>query len=352
MKCPACKTENWNNTQCVNCGFSLQIPCFLNEEDATEWFNRVVIPFRNSIKAKEEKTNKDGFIPNFSSQYNSKQWQDNYLTVINRIKENPVDSKDRLQKMAFCYEIMLDENMEFNNSNGIINEKLLCAGEIIKDSSFFLRDISTPQEFLFQQYAVFMIGFAYIVSGKYKKAIETYRWFINCSLIKKEILCYLENGCENHDYFSSDLVVGAIRNICSLYAFMGQNDEADIFLYSNSQIISTYISQQKRIASHLLSKGNSSAAEYCEKMMRKFVSKTDTLYLYSLETLEADSISGGGWNKEAKSILDAKISDGNLLSESADLRIAYAITSSEENSMELIEADNANPKIYMKYIRE
>ena len=45
--CPACKTPNLiNATQCTNCGFTELSRTFISTEDASDWFEKVVIPHR------------------------------------------------------------------------------------------------------------------------------------------------------------------------------------------------------------------------------------------------------------------------------------------------------------------
>ena len=48
MRCPVCKTECESSNTCNECGFSDVGKMFVNQEDATQWVNSVVIPYRDN----------------------------------------------------------------------------------------------------------------------------------------------------------------------------------------------------------------------------------------------------------------------------------------------------------------
>lgn len=48
MKCPVCKTECGQNNVCTECGFAEVGKDFINREEAEQWFNDTVIPYRNN----------------------------------------------------------------------------------------------------------------------------------------------------------------------------------------------------------------------------------------------------------------------------------------------------------------
>ncbi len=50
VRCPVCKTECGGHTSCSECGFSEVGRVFLNQEDARQWFDSVVFPFRNEYE--------------------------------------------------------------------------------------------------------------------------------------------------------------------------------------------------------------------------------------------------------------------------------------------------------------
>lgn len=47
MKCPVCKTECNDNAVCETCGFLEVGKVFINQEEAEQWYESVVIPYRN-----------------------------------------------------------------------------------------------------------------------------------------------------------------------------------------------------------------------------------------------------------------------------------------------------------------
>lgn len=47
MKCPVCKTECGQSNVCTECGFAEVGKDFINREEAEQWFNDTVIPYRN-----------------------------------------------------------------------------------------------------------------------------------------------------------------------------------------------------------------------------------------------------------------------------------------------------------------
>ena len=48
MKCPVCRTECDNIEICPKCGFSELGKVFINKEEAEQWYNTTVIPFRDN----------------------------------------------------------------------------------------------------------------------------------------------------------------------------------------------------------------------------------------------------------------------------------------------------------------
>ena len=46
MRCPVCKTECNNNSNCPQCGFSEVGKLFVNQGDAEQWYNSIVVPFK------------------------------------------------------------------------------------------------------------------------------------------------------------------------------------------------------------------------------------------------------------------------------------------------------------------
>ena len=48
MKCPVCKTECGQSNVCTECGFAEVGKDFINREEAEQWFNDTVIPYRNN----------------------------------------------------------------------------------------------------------------------------------------------------------------------------------------------------------------------------------------------------------------------------------------------------------------
>lgn len=50
MKCPVCKFELSNNIKCDNCGFDDLQTDFLSQEDANEWLENIVIPYRATFE--------------------------------------------------------------------------------------------------------------------------------------------------------------------------------------------------------------------------------------------------------------------------------------------------------------
>lgn len=48
MKCPVCKTECGQSNVCMECGFAEVGKDFINREEAEQWFNDTVIPYRNN----------------------------------------------------------------------------------------------------------------------------------------------------------------------------------------------------------------------------------------------------------------------------------------------------------------
>lgn len=48
MKCPVCKTECGQSNVCTECGFAEVGKDFINREEAEQWFNETVIPYRNN----------------------------------------------------------------------------------------------------------------------------------------------------------------------------------------------------------------------------------------------------------------------------------------------------------------
>jgi len=50
MKCPVCKIELNNNAKCDNCGFEDLRTDFLSQEDANDWLENVVIPYRATFE--------------------------------------------------------------------------------------------------------------------------------------------------------------------------------------------------------------------------------------------------------------------------------------------------------------
>lgn len=49
MKCPVCKTECNDNSVCETCGFLEVGKVFINQEEAEQWYESFVIPYRNKF---------------------------------------------------------------------------------------------------------------------------------------------------------------------------------------------------------------------------------------------------------------------------------------------------------------
>ncbi len=50
MRCPVCKTECNNNSNCPQCGFSEVGKLFVNQGDAEQWYSSVVVPFKHDYE--------------------------------------------------------------------------------------------------------------------------------------------------------------------------------------------------------------------------------------------------------------------------------------------------------------
>ena len=50
MKCPVCKTECGGCSTCPECGFNEVGKLFINQDDASQWLNSVVAPFRSAYE--------------------------------------------------------------------------------------------------------------------------------------------------------------------------------------------------------------------------------------------------------------------------------------------------------------
>lgn len=71
MKCPVCKTNIGDNlTVCPNCKFSDLHRFFINSEDAANWMDEIVIPYRRKVDAASERI-EDSYEALFSKQLKS-----------------------------------------------------------------------------------------------------------------------------------------------------------------------------------------------------------------------------------------------------------------------------------------
>ena len=102
MKCPICKEIVVNN-KCSNCGFDKFLVDYTNADEVVSWFDEVVIPYRNSISKKMDKTLKNTIKKNIKTDIPEFEYKKTKkgicITKYNRFNQNKISIPSTIENL-------------------------------------------------------------------------------------------------------------------------------------------------------------------------------------------------------------------------------------------------------------